>query len=86
MTLAAFSSIRFYTLGRRRRPIVSGAGCPADSLRSIIMDPNAALRLLMEALEDKDREAAVEAMDALRQWINRGGFLPDPIRLNDGRS
>lgn len=42
------------------------------------MDPNAALRLLLEALAEHDRAAAVEALETLREWLLNGGFLPAP--------
>jgi hypothetical protein len=40
------------------------------------MDPTATLGSLLEACLDSDREQAIEAVDALREWIRRGGFLP----------
>ena len=43
------------------------------------MDPNAALKAFLDALAEGDRTAALEALDALRGWIEIGGFLPrDP--------
>ena len=44
------------------------------------MDPNACLTLLCDALRDGDRDAAIEALDNLREWLARGGFLPNDPR------
>lgn len=44
-----------------------------------LMDPDAALLLLLEACRDNDRDAFLAAMDALQRWVDRGGMLPfDP--------
>lgn len=40
------------------------------------MDPNAALRTLLDALDAHDRATAIEALEALREWLLAGGFLP----------
>jgi hypothetical protein len=43
------------------------------------MDPNATVRMLLEALQDGDREQLEEACSHLGIWLLRGGFMPDPI-------
>jgi hypothetical protein len=40
------------------------------------MDPNETLRLLAEALLEKNKYDANEHYFALRAWIERGGFEP----------
>ena len=40
------------------------------------MDPNAALRLLLWALADGDRDEAIDAAEALSEWLRKGGFMP----------
>jgi hypothetical protein len=40
------------------------------------MDPNACLVRLLECIETGDREETVHALDDLREWIKKGGFLP----------
>ncbi len=47
------------------------------------MDPAATLRLFLDACVEQTttndtypREEALEALDNLRDWINKGGFLP----------
>lgn len=40
------------------------------------MDPNACLIAILEAFRDGDRDASLEALQSLQQWIVRGGFLP----------
>ncbi len=40
------------------------------------MDPDAALALLLQAIADEDRDAAIEHVEALAQWLRRGGHLP----------
>lgn len=40
------------------------------------MDPQAALHQLLEAIHDQDRDRAIDHLEALTQWITRGGFLP----------
>jgi len=47
------------------------------------MDPNATLKLALEAIEEKDREAAVEALEALANWLDKGGFFPKPPHTTD---
>jgi hypothetical protein len=41
------------------------------------MDPNAALERYWQAVLDADRDEAAEAYNALRAWLERGGFEPD---------
>lgn len=54
------------------------------------MDPNICLIETLEALSalkngDEDmREVAVERLRALAQWLERGGFAPDPQRITEG--
>lgn len=42
-----------------------------------IMDPQEALRNLLEAIHDGERFQVLESIDALHQWITNGGVLPD---------
>lgn len=41
------------------------------------MDPNEALRLFWDAIDEHNMLGAREAFYALRVWMNRGGFEPD---------
>lgn len=41
------------------------------------MDPNAALRMMIEHMAEGERDGALDAMDALRDWLMGGGFLPE---------
>ncbi len=43
------------------------------------MDPDAALRMLLEALEDQDHEQVMELTEGLRSWLHGGGFPPQTI-------
>lgn len=45
-----------------------------------MMDPNACLTRLLDALRDKDRMEAVGAMEDLTDWLAKGGALPDDPR------
>jgi hypothetical protein len=51
------------------------------------MDPDQCLREILELLEDlrggddTAREEAAEKLDALADWLRRGGFPPDPRKL-----
>ena len=40
------------------------------------MDPNAAYENWLLARTDNDREAAIDAAEALAGWLSRGGFEP----------
>lgn len=40
------------------------------------MDPQAALVTMLNAMEENDREATLEAMQNLSDWIASGGFMP----------
>ena len=40
------------------------------------MDPDATLRDLLAALEESDLETVTELVQALRTWIEKGGFPP----------
>jgi hypothetical protein len=47
------------------------------------MDPTTALAELLQAIADKDAWTILDRLDALRTWIDRGGFipnLPDDVR------
>jgi hypothetical protein len=46
------------------------------------MDPNATIRLLNEAVEDRDLATAAELIDALVTWLGNGGFDPEWSELN----
>jgi len=48
------------------------------------MDPDAALKKLFEAILDGDREAYTEALEALSQWNEKGGFMPTTTSLSGG--
>lgn len=41
------------------------------------MDPDAAWRALLAALESGDRDRVLETAAALAGWLGRGGFPPD---------
>jgi hypothetical protein len=41
------------------------------------MDPNACWERWVYAAADRDYEEAKEAYNALRAWLERGGFEPD---------
>jgi hypothetical protein len=43
------------------------------------MDPQAAFLEMLMALRDQDWEYVQEAADALRMWINHGGFPPETL-------
>lgn len=43
------------------------------------MDPNETLRRLAAALRNADRDEAHELVDALVDWIDRGGFVPEAL-------
>jgi hypothetical protein len=40
------------------------------------MDPNACIDRIINAIEDADIEEAIDAIDDLTRWLNRGGFAP----------
>jgi|GEM_PF-2471472 len=40
------------------------------------MDPNATLKMALEAIKDEDRETAVETLKNLAEWFDKGGFFP----------
>lgn len=43
------------------------------------MDPDACLAALLDAFRDGDREAAWDHIEALYDWLAKGGFMPkDP--------
>ena len=41
-----------------------------------MMDPDATLYLLLQAIEDRDLEAFEDASVALHGWLKSGGYLP----------
>ena len=43
------------------------------------MDPDAAWRMLIDALEEADECAADDAVAALLNWLDSGGFPPQTI-------
>lgn len=43
------------------------------------MDPQATLRDLLAALEDRDWDRIDELSEALLQWMERGGFPPQTL-------
>ena len=42
------------------------------------MDPDATLRLLLDAVRDGDGQGVYDACMDLAAWIDEGGFLPAP--------
>lgn len=44
------------------------------------MDPNATWENLLEALTEGDWHEAFESAEALLDWLDRGGFPPEPAR------
>jgi hypothetical protein len=53
--------------------------------REKIMDPNATLSRLLDALTDGDLPAAAEHYNNLTNWIARGGFPPSDPRSSATR-
>ena len=50
------------------------------------MDPNATVKLIVEAIEDHDWGQAEDLLLDLRDWMRKGGFPPNPemtIKLVD---
>ncbi len=43
------------------------------------MDPEACLRRIEDAASDGDRDEMRDAAADLREWIEKGGFLPDGV-------
>ena len=41
------------------------------------MDPNKALKLMVEAFARGDRDDGLDKLDGLRDWLMSGGFVPD---------
>ena len=41
------------------------------------MDPNAALREMVEAFARGDRDEGLDRLDGLRDWLMSGGFVPE---------
>lgn len=41
------------------------------------MDPNAALKEMVEAFARGERDEGLDALDNLRDWLMGGGFLPE---------
>jgi hypothetical protein len=50
-----------------------------DCDRNFAMDPQAAIRELLELIKARDTEAAREQLDYIAEWINKGGFVPAAI-------
>lgn len=50
------------------------------------MDPQACLQEYWEAYNKADRETCNERYDALRSWLERGGFEPDWSRYGYSRA
>lgn len=46
------------------------------------MDPQETLWNLLDSMERNDREAVGDALTALAEWNNRGGFQPQVERAN----
>ena len=49
------------------------------------MDPNATLNELLDAIYAADADAALDAAEALVEWIDSGGFAPTDPRERGGR-
>jgi len=43
------------------------------------MDPDAALKELLEAVEVGDRDRVTELADGLKQWLAQGGYPPKTL-------
>lgn len=41
------------------------------------MDPNAALIQMLRHMIEGERDGAMDALDALRDWLIGGGFMPE---------
>jgi len=41
------------------------------------MDPNATLKLMVEAFARGERDEGLDALENLRDWLMSGGFLPE---------
>ncbi len=41
------------------------------------MDPNATLQIIRESWMESDSKAMREAISDLRDWLDKGGFMPD---------
>lgn len=41
------------------------------------MDPDALLNTMIEHMAEGERDGALDALDALRDWLMGGGFLPE---------
>jgi hypothetical protein len=50
-----------------------------------MMDPDACLKALLDALRDDKRWRAKGNLEDLLGWIEKGGFLPKDPRLNAGQ-
>lgn len=50
------------------------------------MDPTAALIDLLDALSRRDREAAYDRLEALLDWLSKGGVFPRVPALVDDLS
>ena len=53
------------------KPRIEGIGC---------VDPNATYAALDAALREGDRVTALSLLNALTEWVAKGGFLPTPVR------
>jgi len=42
------------------------------------MDPKVCIERILAAIMDKDWDEAHNALEDLREWADRGGFLPKP--------
>ena len=43
------------------------------------MDPNATLRILLESIEDGDRDQTCQCLEDLLEWLEHGGFMPQVV-------
>lgn len=45
------------------------------------MDPQACYDELLDALNEKRHDEALDHIDDLREWVRKGGFLPKHINM-----
>lgn len=45
------------------------------------MDPDTTYNLIQDAIANKNRDEAVQALEDLADWLKKGGFFPQPIGI-----
>lgn len=50
------------------------------------MDPNETLKCLLDSLNEQNREEAIQALENLRDWLAKDGFIPrvEHVSEDDG--